>query len=46
MTVTQSRNLQINFANPYIVVGQAVLLNKKHAGWKISASGTTLSNPQ
>ncbi|HGY12419.1 MAG TPA: transporter substrate-binding domain-containing protein [Desulfobacterales bacterium] len=31
MTVTQSRNLQINFSNPYIVVGQAVLLNKKHA---------------
>lgn len=32
MTVTQSRNLQINFSDPYIVVGQAVLLNKKHAG--------------
>ena len=32
MTVTQSRNLQINFSNPYIVVGQAVLLNKKHEG--------------
>jgi polar amino acid transport system substrate-binding protein len=31
MTVTQSRNLQINFSNPYIIVGQAVLLNKKHA---------------
>ncbi|MBT5547512.1 MAG: transporter substrate-binding domain-containing protein, partial [Desulfobacula sp.] len=32
MTITQSRNLQINFSNPYIVVGQAVLLNKKHEG--------------
>lgn len=32
MTVTQSRNLQINFSDPYIVVGQAVLLNKKHEG--------------
>jgi polar amino acid transport system substrate-binding protein len=32
MTVTQSRNLQINFTNPYIVVGQAVLLNIKHKG--------------
>ncbi len=31
MTVNQSRNLQINFSDPYIVVGQAVLLNKKHA---------------
>ena len=30
MTITQERNLKISFANPYIVVGQAVLLNKKH----------------
>jgi len=28
MTVTQQRNLKINFANPYIVVGQTVLLRK------------------
>lgn len=32
MTVTQERNLKINFADPYIVVGQAILLNKKHEG--------------
>jgi polar amino acid transport system substrate-binding protein len=32
MTVTQERNLKINFANPYIIIGQAILLNKKHAG--------------
>jgi polar amino acid transport system substrate-binding protein len=32
MTVNQERNLQINFADPYIVVGQAILLNKKHEG--------------
>ena len=32
MTITQERNLSINFSNPYIVVGQAVLLNKKHVG--------------
>lgn len=32
MTITQERNLKINFANPYIVVGQTILLNKKHAG--------------
>jgi polar amino acid transport system substrate-binding protein len=31
MTITQERNLKINFANPYIVVGQTILLNKKHA---------------
>ncbi len=30
MTITQSRNLQINFSDPYIIVGQAVLLNIKH----------------
>jgi polar amino acid transport system substrate-binding protein len=32
MTITQERNLKINFAEPYIVVGQTILLNKKHAG--------------
>ena len=32
MTITQERNLKINFANPYIVVGQTILLNKKHEG--------------
>lgn len=32
MTVTQERNLKINFANPYIIVGQSILINKKHAG--------------
>lgn len=32
MTVTQERNLKINFADPYITIGQTILLNKKHAG--------------
>lgn len=32
MTVTQERNLKINFCDPYIIVGQTILLNKKHAG--------------
>lgn len=32
MTTTQERNLKINFADPYIIVGQTILLNKKHAG--------------
>lgn len=32
MTITQERNLSVNFCDPYIVIGQAVLLNKKHQG--------------
>jgi len=32
MTVTQERNLKINFADPYIIVGQTILINKKHKG--------------
>ncbi|UCH23773.1 MAG: transporter substrate-binding domain-containing protein [Deltaproteobacteria bacterium] len=32
MTITQERNLKINFADPYIIVGQTILLNNKHAG--------------
>jgi polar amino acid transport system substrate-binding protein len=31
MTITQERNLKVNFADPYIIVGQTILLNKKHA---------------
>jgi len=30
MTITQERNLKVNFADPYIVVGQTILLNKRH----------------
>ena len=36
MTITQERNLKINFADPYIVVGQTILLNKKHEGKVLS----------
>jgi polar amino acid transport system substrate-binding protein len=32
MTVTQERNLKVNFAEPYIIVGQTILLHKKHEG--------------
>jgi polar amino acid transport system substrate-binding protein len=32
MTVTQERNLKINFADPYIIVGQTMLVNNKHSG--------------
>jgi len=28
MTITQQRNLKINFANPYVVVGQTVMIKK------------------
>lgn len=30
MTVTQERNLKVNFADPYIIVGQTILINAKH----------------
>lgn len=32
MTITQQRNLKVNFVDPYIVVGQTILLNKKLEG--------------
>lgn len=32
MTVTQERNLQVNFADPIITVGQTVIVNNKYAG--------------
>ncbi|MBU2513130.1 transporter substrate-binding domain-containing protein [bacterium] len=44
MTITQSRNLKINFANPYITVGQTILLNKKLKGQVTSYK--QLNNPK
>ena len=44
MTITQERNLSINFADPYITVGQTILLAKKHEG-KIT-SWEQLNDPQ
>jgi len=32
MTLTQERNMKISFADPYIVIGQSVLIDKKLAG--------------
>ena len=32
MTITLKRNLKINFSDPYIVIGQTILLNNKHKG--------------
>ncbi len=44
MTITQERNLKINFADPYIVVGQTILLNKKYKG--IIKSYKDLNDPK
>ena len=32
MTLTQERNLTVNFAEPYILIGQTILLKKELAG--------------
>ncbi len=32
MTVLQSRNLKVNFCNPYYYIGQSLLINKKDKG--------------
>jgi polar amino acid transport system substrate-binding protein len=32
MTLTQERNLSVNFASPYILIGQSILLKKELAG--------------
>lgn len=32
MTLTQERNMTVNFAQPYILIGQSILLNKEFAG--------------
>jgi polar amino acid transport system substrate-binding protein len=32
MTITPERNMQVNFAKPYIVIGQTALLAKRHQG--------------
>ena len=44
MTITQRRNLKVAFADPYIVIGQAVLLNIKHKD--TIKSYETLDNPK
>lgn len=44
MTITQERNLKINFADPYIIVGQTILLNKKHEG--VVTSYKDLNDPK
>jgi polar amino acid transport system substrate-binding protein len=44
MTITQERNLKVNFADPYIVVGQTILLNKKLKNQVLSYKD--LNNPK
>lgn len=44
MTVTQERNLKVNFADPYIVVGQTILLKKEHEG--VVTSYKDLNDPK
>ncbi len=44
MTITQQRNLKVNFANPYIVVGQTIMMSKKLEG-KIT-SAKELNKPE
>jgi len=44
MTITQERNLKIGFTDPYIVIGQSILLNKKLEG-KVT-SWEQLNDPQ
>lgn len=44
MTITQDRNLRVAFSDPYVVIGQTILLNKKHEG-KIT-SWEQLNDPQ
>lgn len=44
MTVTQARNLKINFVEPNIIVGQTILVNKKHLG--IVESYKDLNDPK
>jgi polar amino acid transport system substrate-binding protein len=44
MTLTQGRNLTINFAQPYIVIGQSILIRKELAG--TVKSYKDLNNPK
>jgi polar amino acid transport system substrate-binding protein len=44
MTVTPQRNLRVNFADPYIVVGQTIVLRKDKAGEIKSFRTSTIPN--
>jgi polar amino acid transport system substrate-binding protein len=40
MTITQERNLQVSFVEPFITIGQTIVVNKKHEG-KVRATRTS-----
>ncbi|GFM37280.1 transporter substrate-binding domain-containing protein [Desulfovibrio psychrotolerans] len=44
MTLTQERNLKVGFTDPYIIMGQTVLVNAKHKG--TVASYKDLNDPK
>ncbi len=44
MTITQQRNLKVNFADPYVVVGQTMMIRKELAGTIKSAKDLDKSN--
>jgi polar amino acid transport system substrate-binding protein len=31
MTITEDRSAHVNFSDPYVIIGQSIVLNKKHA---------------
>ena len=44
MTITQQRNLKVNFSDPYVVVGQTMLIRKELAGTIKSAKDLDKAN--
>ncbi len=48
MTITAERNLKVNFTDPYVLIGQTVVLHKKHAAAirsyrELNTSGYTIA---
>ena len=44
MTITPERNLQVNFTQPYMLIGQSIVLNKRHE--KTVSSYRDLNDPK
>ena len=45
MTITPERNLQVNFAQPYIVIGQTALLARRHEHRLIARAEAAMPGP-